>query len=294
MRLSAIAILLVAVGAVLQPPAAGQPATQPRPLRIIAFGAHPNNAELAAAGVVARWAAQGHKVKFVAMTDGAPGHIDAEGPRRRSPEVANCARILGIETQVFHIPHGKLTPSPENRKNVARLIRQWQADIVLGHRPYDPAALAARGITEDPDYRYLGMLLDDSAATVVSPFFLPDTPPMPRSPVYMYYSDDYQKPSPFEPTIVAGFDDAARKKWKCIEAMPLAPADVSGSDYDRRVWRVKEVKKDDAEVANKYRERLVALYGDERGRRIRYAEAFELSKYGRQATVDELLQLFPK
>jgi hypothetical protein len=47
-------------------------------------------------------------------------------------------------------------------------------------------------------------------------------------------------------------------------------------------------------VANTYRERLVALYGAERGTRIRYAEAFELSKFGRQATVDELLELFPK
>ena len=34
---------------------------QPRPLRIIAFGAHPDDAELKAAGVAALWAAQGHK-----------------------------------------------------------------------------------------------------------------------------------------------------------------------------------------------------------------------------------------
>jgi hypothetical protein len=244
--------------------------------------------------VVARWAAQGHKVKFVAMTDGAPGHIDVEGPRRRSPEVANCARILGIETQVFHIPHGTLKPSLENHQIVTRLIRQWQADIVLGRRPYDLAALAARGITGDPDYFHMGVLLEHSAATVVAPIFLPDTPPTARSPVYMYYSDNDQKPDPFDPTIVTGFDDAARKKWKCIEAMPLAPVDLNASDYDLRAWRVKNAKTYAAELANKYRERLVALYGDERGRRIRYAEAFELSPYGRQATVDELLQLFPK
>jgi LmbE family N-acetylglucosaminyl deacetylase len=38
-----------------------QPAT-PRPLRIIAFGAHPDDAELKASGVAALWAARGHKV----------------------------------------------------------------------------------------------------------------------------------------------------------------------------------------------------------------------------------------
>ena len=41
------------------------------------------------------------------------------------------------------------------------------------------------------------------------------------------------------------------------------------------------------------RERLIALYGAERGKKIQYAEAFELNQYGRQASVDELKQMFP-
>jgi hypothetical protein len=148
---------------------------------------------------------------------------------------------------------------------------------------------------EGHDYPNLGTLLDQSAAMVVAPSFLPETPPLSRRPVYMYYSDHYQKPSLFEPTIVAGFDDAAaKKKWKCIEQMPVAPEDVAGTEWDLRVYRVRDVKRHDVAVANKYRDRLVALYGEEPGRRIRYAEAFELSQFGRQATVDELLQLFPK
>jgi hypothetical protein len=294
LRLSPIAVLLVAVAAA-QPPGAGQGAEQRRPLRIIAFGAHPNDAELKASGVVARWVADGHKVKFVAMTHGHTGHMEGpEGPRRRAPEVAACARILGTETQVFDIPLGTLTPSLENRQIVARLIRQWQADIVLGHRPYDETDLTDRRITPDPDIRQIGVLLDDSAATVVAPSFMPGVPPTPRTPIYMYYSDSYRKPSPFDPTIVAGFDAAAKKKWKCVQNMPVAPADLAGTEYDLRLMRVKNVKKDDAELANMYRERLAALYGAERGRQIRYAEAFELSKHGRQATVDELLQLFPR
>ena len=64
---------------------------QAQPLRIIAFGAHPDDAELKASGVAALWAAAGHKVKFVAMTNGDVGHFGtAGGPwpagaRPRSP-----------------------------------------------------------------------------------------------------------------------------------------------------------------------------------------------------------------
>ena len=71
------------------------------PLRIIAFGAHPDDCELKASGVAALWAAKGHKVKFVAMTNGDIGHFaEAGGPlaKRRLAEVQQCAKILCIET----------------------------------------------------------------------------------------------------------------------------------------------------------------------------------------------------
>ena len=56
-------ITLIALAAAHQSvPAAQAP---PGPLRIIAFGAHPDDAELKASGVAALWAAAGHKVKFV-------------------------------------------------------------------------------------------------------------------------------------------------------------------------------------------------------------------------------------
>ena len=290
-------LLLLATAAFVRQPAAGQ-APQPRPLRIIAFGAHPDDAELKASGVAALWAAQGHKVKFVAMTNGDVGHFaQAGGPlaKRRKAEVAECARILGIENQVLDIHDGELTPSLENRKTVARLIREWQADIVLGHRPYD----------YHPDHRYTGVLLDDTAVVVVAPFFVPDTPATTRNPVYMYYSDNFQKPYPFDPAIVADFDEVADRKWQCIAAMPSqfgdadswqarTVANVPAGDRERQQWLIEQVKTRSADVANKYRDKLVALYGEERGRKIKYAEAFELSQYGRQPRPEELRQMFPK
>ncbi|HEV3484541.1 MAG TPA: PIG-L family deacetylase, partial [Vicinamibacterales bacterium] len=144
-------LLLVSLAALAAQNAAPAASSQPasRPLRIIAFGAHPDDAELKASGVAALWAAQGHKVKFVAMTNGDIGHFEmAGGPlaKRRQAEVSECARILGIETEVLDIHDGELVPSLENRKTVSRLIREWQADIVMGHRPYD----------YHPDHRYTG------------------------------------------------------------------------------------------------------------------------------------------
>ena len=43
-------------------------------LRIICFGAHPDDCELQAGGVAAMWAAKGHKVKLVSVTNGDIGH----------------------------------------------------------------------------------------------------------------------------------------------------------------------------------------------------------------------------
>ena len=269
---------------------------QPRPLRIIAFGAHPDDAELKAAGVAALWASQGHKVKFVAMTNGDVGHFSqAGGPlaQRRYNEVQECARILGITTDVLDIHDGELEPTLENRRTVARLIRDWQADVVMGHRPYD----------YHPDHRYTGVLMDDAAVVVVAPFFVPDTTPTPRNPLFFYYSDGFEHPAKFVPTMVVDIDAVADKKWACISAMPSqfgdadswqgrTRPDVPKSDAERPAYLLKLAQARTAAVADQYRDRLIALYGEQRGRQVKYAEAFQLGQYGRQASDDELKALF--
>jgi len=266
-------------------------------LRIIAFGAHPDDCELKASGVAAMWAAQGHKVKFVAMTNGDIGHFKMAGAplaKRRLAEVRECARILGIETEVMDIHDGELEPTLENRKKVARLIREWQADIVLFHRPYD----------YHPDHRYVGVLVQDAAVVVVAPFFVPDTDPVKRNPIFLYYSDPFQKPYAFEPTIVIGIDEVADKKWNCVSAMPSQFGDaeswqastiagVPKEDKKREEYLLNLFKDRNIEIANKYRARLIELYGNEKGSKIKYAEAFEICQYGRQVSIDELKALFP-
>ncbi len=266
-------------------------------LRIIAFGAHPDDCELKSAGVAALWSAQGHKVKFVSLTNGDIGHFEMAGAPlalRRKAEVRQCARLLGIETEVLDIHDGELMPTLENRKKVAQLIRDWQADIVLSHRPYDYHA----------DHRNVGLLVQDAAVLVVAPFFASDSPPVKRNPVFLYYSDGFQKPYPFEPTVVVGIDDVAEKKWKCITAMPSQFGDkdswqartlpnVPAEDEARKEYLLRLVQKRNSDLADLYRTRLIELYGEARGRRMKYAEAFELCQYGSQRSIEELKKLFP-
>lgn len=267
-----------------------------RPLRILAFGAHPDDCELKTGGTAAKWAARGHHVKFVSMTNGEAGHFAMSGgplALRRRAEVEACAEILGIETQVLDIHDGELLPTLENRRTVIRLIREWQADVVLCHRPYD----------YHPDHRYTGVLVQDASVLVAAPFFAPLTPAVPN-PVILFYSDPFEKPCPFAPDVVVDVDDVAEKKWACIGAMPSQFADrdswlgrylegVPDDDEGRRAYILDVFKRLDADVADRYRDHLVAACGETRGRAVRYAEAFELCPYGRQPAPDELRQLFP-
>jgi hypothetical protein len=67
--------------------------------------------------------------------------------------------------------------------------------------------------------------------------------------------------------------------------------DVPAGDAERKAFLLEGTKQRSADVANQYRDRLVALHGD-KGKAVKYAEAFQLCQYGRQAPVDELRRMF--
>ncbi len=276
------------------------PAIPPRDgkLRIIAFGAHPDDCELKAGGVAAKWAAQGHHVKFVSVTNGDIGHWKlAGGPLaiRRKAEVEQCARILGIHTQVLDIHDGELEPTLEHRRTITRLIRQWHADVVLAHRPND----------YHPDHRYTGILVQDAAYMVTVPFFCPDVPYLENNPAFFYYSDRFERPNPFKADVVVDIDDVIEKKLNALDALEsqffeggangsakLLPKDAAGRET--RMRQVRQAFQDRAlGTAKKYRNRLIALYGEEKGSKVQNAEAFELCEYGSQPGAKEQRRLFP-
>jgi len=118
--------------------AAAQQVPNDGKLRIIIFGAHPDDAEYRGAGVAMKWAKLGHHVKLVSATNGDIGHWQmAGGPlaQRRKEEVMEVARRLGVTTEVLDIHDGEILPTLENRRMITRLIKQWNADIVIANRP---------------------------------------------------------------------------------------------------------------------------------------------------------------
>ncbi len=277
-------------------PRAAQP-PQDGKLRIICFGAHPDDCELRAAGVGAKWAAQGHKVKFVSLTNGDIGHWQmAGGPlaQRRTAEVKRCADILGVEAQVLDIHDGELLPTLEHRRTITRLIRDWNADIVMCHRPND----------YHPDHRNVGMLVQDAAYMVTVPFFCPDTPYLKKNPVFMYYEDRFRKPNPFAADVVVSIDDVIEKKMAAVEALESqfyeggCCSDIkelpqtAEAQAARKKLVYDRFKNRFAGTANRFRGGLQVWYG-ENARSIGYAEAFEICEYGSQPTKEQLRRLFP-
>jgi len=283
-------VLLAAAAALL---AAAQ---TPRPLRIIAIGAHPDDCDIKFAGTAYKMAHAGHAVKFLSVTNGDAGHREMGGgmlARRRYLETQESARRAGIaEYEVLDNHDGELTPNLEVRRQIIRSIRRWKADIVIAPRPND----------YHPDHRYTGVLVQDAAYMVVVPNVTPDVPPIENNPIFLYYQDNFQKPAPFRPDIVVAIDDVWQQK------VNARPAHVS-QFYEWLPWvdhRLNEVPKDPAarkqwlsqlriqRLSDAARATLVRRYGDAKAKSIEKTESFELCEYGKQPTLAELDRIFPQ
>jgi N-acetylglucosamine malate deacetylase 1 len=269
-------------------------------LRIIAFGAHPDDCEWAEGGVGAKWAALGHHVKFVSCTNGDIGHWGTAGgalAKRRTAEVRKCAEILGNTAQVLDIHDGELMVTMENRRTICRLIREWKADVVISHRPND----------YHPDHRYVGVLVMDAAYMVTVPFFCPDTPHLTKNPVFLFSEDEFRRPNPFTADIAVAVDDVIEKKLAAMEALEsqfyeggcnggphLVPDPKDAPAVARRKQQVrKEFEEYFSGPAGRHRAELEKYYGAEAARKVRFAEAFEICEYGRRPTPEEIRMLFP-
>ncbi len=295
-----LALLLAAFLPALSSAAPPAPATDDGKLRIIVFGAHPDDAQYKAGGTAAKWAKLGHHVKLVSVTNGDIGHWrEAGGPLalRRRAEVEKVDAILGAATAVLDIHDGELVPSLENRQKIIRLIREWRADIVIAHRPWD----------YHPDHRYTGVLVQDAAYMVGVPFVCTDVPPLKRNPVFLYSSDRFEKPYPFKADIAVSVDDVFDQKLTAIHEMPsqhyeggadgseehVKKVPPASDEAGRKAWLRQRWESRQSGEANRFRQALVKWYGPENGAAVKFAEAFEICEYGRQPSREEIKKLFP-
>jgi len=266
------------------------------PLRVLVIGAHPDDSDIMAGGLAGLFRRDGHVVKFVSVTNGESGHHQNFGPELvevRRAEAAASGQVLGIEYDVLDFRDGQLAPTFEARCELIRLIRRFEPDIVLTHRPND----------YHPDHRYTSVLVCDAAYMVTVPAVAPDVPHLRNNPAIAYVADHFQKPYPFSPRIAFDIEPVIESvvdmlhchksqfyEWLAYNHQyeDQLPADDAG----RREWLGEWYRKRIEWRADRFRDVLLETYG-EAGRNVRWVEAIEPCEYGGVWNDETLARLFP-
>ena len=276
-------------------------------MRILAIGAHQDDNEFRVGGMAHKWVKAGYEVRFLSMCNGSGGHhimTPGETTARRAKESAAVAEYLGLTYDVWDIDDCTLMADLETRYRLIRYIREFNPDLIIAHRTNDYHA----------DHRASAQLVQDASYILTVPHTCPDVPAMRVMPVIVYNEDGFDNP-PFKPTYVVDMNDEIEVKlhiahlnesqvyewlpYTYCEEVPTDPKErdrwFRGIDYTDETTdadvlaggRGYEIRC--AKTASRFRDRLVEIYGKEKGRQVRYAEAFQLCDYGRKPD-DELVQ----
>jgi LmbE family N-acetylglucosaminyl deacetylase len=267
------------------------------PLRLLILGAHPDDAEFHAGGLATIYRRLGHVVKMVSLTNGDAGHFAMSGPElaaRRREEAAAAGRVIGAEYVTWDNRDGQLQPTLDLRWQVIREIRTFQPDLVLTHRTND----------YHPDHRAVGNVVRDASFLVTVPTLVSDVPILRRDPVVAYMPDLFEKPHRLQADVVLDIGDAVESAVAMLcchvsqvfEWLPYnrgvleqVPADAAGRRDWVRGWYLGRVR----HYAERYRDRLIETYGADRGRKIEFAEVFEISEYASPLDAEARQRLFP-
>ena len=234
-------------------------------VNVLIFGAHPDDPDYSAGGVAALYARQGHRVKMVSLTNGDAGH-HAEGGAplawRRRAEAAAAGKALGVEYITLDIHDGALLPTLENRQQVIAIIRAFQPDLVMVHRPND----------YHPDHRYASQLVQDASYMVTVPNVVSHVPHLRTMPVIVHTWDHFRKPYPFQADVVVATDAVIEQKFDALhchtsqmyEWLPYNGRyleEVPTGESDRRAWLRQRLDQRMRRQADLYRAQLVKFYG---------------------------------
>ena len=227
---------------------------------------------------------------------------------RRAKESAAVAELLGITYDVWDVDDCNLVADLATRKRLIRYIREFAPDLIIAHRPNDYHA----------DHRASGQLVMDASYLLTVPNECPDAPAMRYMPVIMYNEDGFKNPD-FCPTVVLDMDDEIDTKLtiadlnvsQVYEWLPYTHGEEVPEGKEERFAFLKgmEITQDTtdeevmaatrgysvrfAKTAARFRKQLIERYGEEKGSKIRYAEAFELCDYGQPLTEELKKALFP-
>jgi LmbE family N-acetylglucosaminyl deacetylase len=266
-------------------------------LAVLIFGAHPDDPDLRAGGVAVLYSQLGHRVKMVSLTNGDAGHHEMGGAPlawRRRKEAAASGAVLGCEYITLDNHDGELLPTLQVRHQVIEIMRAFAPDLIMAPRPWD----------YHPDHCYTSQIVQDALYMVTVPNVVSHAPHLRTNPVAVYVYDGFQKPYPFVPDVVVSIDEVIEQKLDAThchtsqfyEWLPYNAGildQVPEGDAARRAWLRQVRGPRMRQIADRCRDRLVERYGEERGRQVEYAEAFEVCEYGAALTKENLHRLFP-
>jgi LmbE family N-acetylglucosaminyl deacetylase len=247
-----------------------------------------------------KWVKAGYEVRFLSMCNGCGGHhimTPEETVARRARESAAVAEYLGIRYDIWDIDDCTLMADLPTRMRLIRYIREFSPDLIIDHRTNDYHA----------DHRASAQLVADASYILTVPHTCPDVPAMRRMPVIVYNEDRFKNPE-FNATYVVDMDGEIDTKLhiahlnesQVYEWLPYTHEQVvPEGEAERFEWlKGMQITADTtdsdimaassgyavrfAKTAARFRRKLIEKYGEECGSMIRYAEAFELSEYGRQ------------
>ncbi len=145
-------------------------------MRVMAFGAHPDDVESNCSGTLAKYAAMGHDVAIAVMTNGevgSPTLSKEEIAAIRKGEAKAAADVIGAEFFWLGYPDEFLFSTPEVRLHVIDVIRQFRPDIILApDKDHD----------YHPDHTTTGQLVWDVHVMGTVPNIVTGTPPCERIP----------------------------------------------------------------------------------------------------------------
>lgn len=268
--------------------------TENKKHRVIMIGAHPDDCDQDAGGTAILLSAMGHAVKFVSVTNGDAGHQTDKGAslaKRRFDEAQEAGKRFGVVYDVLDNHDGELLPTLEVRLQIIKKIREWNADVVIAPRPND----------YHPDHRYTGVLVQDAAYMVAVPNVAPESPPLKKNPVFLYFQDNFQRPNPFRPDIAIDITDIYAKKVHALDAhqsqmyewLPWIgryAGEVPNGKSERLQWLT---GKRSVKITDDVKNSLQKWYGKASAEKIKHAEAFEVCEYGAQPNDEEKKRLFP-
>ncbi len=257
--------------------------------KVLVLGAHPDDAEFFAGGLLTRHARLGSEIRIVSVTNGQSGHqsipsSELIGMRRR--EAAASGASIGATYVTGDFPDGSLQPSLELREFIIREIRTFAPDLVLTHRPFD----------YHPDHRAVGQGVQDASYMVLVPKIVPDAPTPHREPIVAYMNDLFTTPCPFRADVVLDVSEEldsilgmmACHRSQFFDWMPW---------IDRISDQVPEALTEQmAWLKNWYLERMqlrIDRFWKGTGPRPVLVEAYEVSEYAGKPSAEKLKLLFP-